>query len=352
MDILFVVLGDETRASTRYRVFNLLPALDESAIDYECFSIGAFADSIPGPAFLGYGLAPLVILSRARHYDAIFLQKVPLPSPFLSVLKTQCETHIYDFDDAIYATPPWKERPGIWNRLLIQTLSHSQLAITGSPALSDYAAQFCERTVCLPTALPADDYERAREQRDRGDADTVTIGWIGNPENLHYLASIAEPLADVLDAHSEAQLLVITAGDLPVTPLEHRADVTYREWTLDSELDSLSEADIGIRPLFDDEWTRGKGGYTSVVQTMALGIPVVVTPVSMLADIVEDGVSGLHAETDEEWIDSLSTLIDDGSRRLAMGENALDRVDELDFWTASRAEEFVDLLQSIETKCH
>jgi glycosyltransferase involved in cell wall biosynthesis len=349
MRILFVVLGDESRASTRLRVLNLLPALESAGIEYDCISVAEFAENLPGPAALGYVTLPLLLLAKARKYDAVFLQKVPLPSLYLSLLKTQCDTLIYDFDDAIYAAPSWRDSSSKWEPLIAQTLSKSTLTITGSPVLSNYANQYCDQTVSLPTALPAEEYADVRRERDRSETgETVTLGWIGNPQNLHYLDSITDPLEQILDTYPESRLMIITAGDLPVTPLKSRSDVIYREWSLESELDSLAEADIGIRPLFDDEWTRGKGGYTSAVQTMALGIPIVVTPVSMLSDIVEHGVSGFHAETDDEWVTYLSTLISDTTKRKQMGEQAFKRVDELNFWTDKRAQEFVDVLSDLD----
>lgn len=343
MDVLFVVLGDETRASTRYRVLSLLPALDDSDIEYDYLSVAELADRLPGPDLLAYVLVPLLLLVRAHRYDAVFLQKVPLPGPYFRLLKRRCDTIIYDFDDAIYATPPWRDSPDPWKPLLEQTLSHSTLVITGSPVLSEYAEQFCDRTECLPTSLPKDEYVTARAAREDTSGSGVTLGWIGNPQNLHYLASITDPLEAVLDEYPEVTLHVITAGELPVTPLADREDVVYKEWSLESELELLGEADIGIRPLFDDEWTRGKGGYTSVVQTMALGIPVVVTPVEMLSDIVEHGVSGYHADSDDEWSEYLHALISDQSKREQMGAKASERVGELDFWGEQRAEEFVSV---------
>lgn len=343
MDVLFVVLGDETRASTRYRVLNLLPALDDTDIEYDYLSVAELADSFRGPDLLAYILVPLLLLVRAHRYDAVFLQKVPLPGPYVRLLKRRCETIIYDFDDAIYATPQWSESPAPWKPLLEQTLSHSTVVITGSPVLSEYAERFCDRTECLPTSIPKDEYVTVQEDRGGTSESGVTLGWIGNPQNLHYLASITDPLEEVLDVYPEVTLHIITAGELPVTPLADREDVIYKEWSLESELELLGEADIGIRPLFDDEWTRGKGGYTSVVQTMALGIPVVVTPIEMLSDIVEHGVSGYHADSDDEWIEYLNTLIRDHSKREQMGAKAFERVGELGFWEEQRAEEFVNV---------
>ena len=347
MNVLFVLAGDETRASTRYRVLNLLPALDDTCITYDCVCATKFEDSLPGPNFIGYSVFMIELLFRARNYDVIFLQKVPLPPLYLDILKCVCNDIVYDFDDAIYTSPAWEDGASKWKPLVDQTLANSSLVITGSPVLSEYARKFCHNVVSQPTALPADKYEDYGENVSNETSDTITLGWIGNPQNLHYLTSIEEPLRTVLEQFDQAELLIITAGDLPVTPLHDRLDVTYKEWSLDSELDLLAEVDIGLRPLFNDPWTRGKGGYTSVIQKMALGIPVVVTPVGMLSEIVEPGSVGYHANTDEEWVEALTTLIRDQKLREEMGSRAHERIDELNFWSEQRAEEFANVLTEL-----
>ncbi|WP_390284723.1 glycosyltransferase family 4 protein [Haloarchaeobius amylolyticus] len=228
-----------------------------------------------------------------------------------------------------------------------QTLQCSSQVIVGSPTLKNYARQHCDRVVCLPTPIPTDKYPDRQQISETEPSETITLGWIGNPQNLHYLASITEPLAAILEQH-DTELHVITAGDLPVTPLRDHPDVTYQTWTLEDELDLLTEVDIGIRPLFDDEWTRGKGGYTSVVQKMALGIPVVATPVGMITEIIEHGHSGYHADSPEEWTRYVCELIEDEQKRREFGKNAHQAVEDQGFWTEQRAEEWVQLFEDLE----
>jgi|AntDeeMinimDraft_6_1070357.scaffolds.fasta_scaffold00373_10 glycosyltransferase involved in cell wall biosynthesis len=350
MDILFVLAGDETRASTRYRVLNLLPALTEAGIKYETASANKYEDVIPGPDSIGYGLFTFELLLRAPQHDVLFLQKVPLPAPVLKVLSKAYDKIIYDFDDALYAAPEWEDRESQWKSFLNQTLQHSSVVLTGNPVLSDYARQFTDTVVCLPTTLPAEAYRAKRNQGSHSDADTVTLGWIGNPQNLHYLASIEATLEEILNANDAVEFHIITAGDLPTTPLQNHPDVTYKTWTLEDELDLLEAVDIGLRPLFDDEWTRGKGGYTSVVQMMALGIPVVVSPVGMITDIVEHSYSGYHANLLEEWTRYISELIEDEQKRTSFGEHAYEAVEKQRFWTDQRAEEWVNVFADLNSE--
>lgn len=346
MRVLFVLAGDRSRASSRLRVYELLPYLQDEGIECEVLPATHFEDSLPGPDVLGYGIIALMALVIAREYDVVYLQKVPLPGPYIRVMETLGPAVVFDFDDALYASRPDDDSPGFWHRYFPATLGASSLVITGSDELSAYAKEHTDAVRCLPTAIPKEDYDRHRETETSND-DSVTIGWIGNPENLCYLDEIADSIAAVLDNYPEARLLVITAGDLPVEPLRKRPDVVYEEWTLETATASLSKADIGIRPLADDEWTRAKGGFTSVVEMMALGLPVVVPPVGKLSGLIDDGRSGYHATADEEWEEALSSLIEDNHRRDRMGNAAYRAVDEENFWTTDRAPQLIDALESL-----
>lgn len=345
--VLFLLAGDESRASTRYRVLNLLPLLTEAGIEYDTISAKKHNDTVPGPNSVGYGLVVLELFLRARRYDVLFLQKVPLPAPALRILTKLYDKIIYDFDDALYTAPQWEDRENQWGSLLDQTLHHSSTILTGNPVLSDYARQFSETVVCLPTTIPAQAYQAQRDQESDTDSEIVTLGWIGNPQNLQYLTSIEEPLETVLDTNALVELHVITAADPPTTPLRSRPEVTYKTWTLEDELDLLAAVDIGLRPLFDDKWTRGKGGYTSVVQMMALGIPVIVTPVGMVTNIVEHGHSGYHAESANDWVRYISELVEDKRKRTSFGQHAYEAVGEHKFWTEQRAAEWVSVFEDI-----
>lgn len=359
MKVLFAVFGDETRGSTRYRVLNMLPYLRDAG--HECNVISLVEpDDVPGPRQvkkLVFGLKlvkfALSLLVLAPRYDVVYLQKIPPTPTYIKILTIVANDVIYDFDDALHTTKPWEDdATPKWKSNLNATLGAVSLVATGSPTLSEYATQFNDRTRSLPTPMPREPYEeklRELEKQDGNpgnDDEQVILGWIGYPENLWYLTTVEDALQTVLDKYEHVQLHIITAGEMPVKPFADRDDVIYREWSLEKQIDYPAEADIGIRPLTDDEWTRSKN-FASVNQFMALGKPVVVTPVGMLNENVVHGDSGFHATTEEEWIEYLSILIEDPELRDEMGAHALQAVEDNRFWLDQRAEELIETIESL-----
>ena len=348
MRILFFVLGDRSRASTRLRVLNIIPYFEENGVNCDVVSLKPFKNSLRLVMSLGYLFAIIKLTIVAPRSDVVYIQKAPLPGIYIKFLEA-FSTVIYDFDDAIYADRPNKNGPNIWKPLLDSTLSAASGIVAGSPQLATYAEQFNDNVRSIPTGIPEQQY-KTRRVTTNPEGSQVVIGWIGNPENLAYIQEHKIPIKRVLDSYSQAQLLVITAGEIPSKPLSDRSDVEYRHWTLDTALDSLAEADIGIRPLSQDEWAESKGGYTSVVQMMALSLPVIVTPVGMLTEVVEHTVSGFHASSDSEWEEYISRLIENNHRRLEMGEQAVKRIEEYGFWTETKADEVYRFIQETTAK--
>ncbi|MFT4921643.1 MAG: glycosyltransferase involved in cell wall biosynthesis [Haloarculaceae archaeon] len=346
-EVLFVTFGDERTASTRYRVLNYRPYLHEAGLDHR-------VDLNRDRRFTGRWYADKAyyatkLLRAARRYDIVYVQKLLLPEPLVRAL-CRLTTVLYDFDDAVYATPPWADEDSAEPpELLERTLGLVDGVVTANPRLTAYAEQFAAQVHSIPTPIPRDRCVEAleREGEDGEDADGVTIGWIGNPENLWYLRRIHEPLTTVLDRYEEAELHIVTSADREYTPFADRIgdDVVYREWSLDEELDYLREFDIAIRPLTYDEWSSAKGGFTSVVQCMGMRTPVVVTPVEMLRDIVVHGEAGFHAEGDDEWVEHVSRLVEDPALREDLSANAFDAVGEQEFWTEQRQADFVRTLR-------
>lgn len=341
MRVLFLASGGIKRASSRYRVYNVIPRLEEHG--YDCRVVVK-----PDDAFLPKANFALRFAVEAARCDILYIERVLLPTWYLNAISRLVDAVVYDFDDALYASPPGDHPvPGREQRLQ-STLARATTTITGSPILSEYASDFTDSIECLPTAIPREPYEEHRKTT-YGDSTDVTLGWIGNPENLAYLATIEDVLREVLDEHDYLSLDIITAGDRSRTPLSDRIgdDVFYRTWSLSDELSLLASTDIGIRPLVDDAWTRGKGGFTSVVQCMGLGLPVVVTPVGMLPSIVEHGQTGYHATSESEWRTYLTRLIEDTSRRREMGSAAYHSLEAKRFWLDQRVEDLVDVLEAV-----
>lgn len=346
--ILFVVPGDSTNASTRYRILNILPYLEEEGFYCNVLSLEKIQAKVNGFSFLGKMIFAIYLLYLAPRYDIVYIHRLWFPSIYLKVFIALVDNYIYDFDDALYTSPRWKEVDDKRKERLNHMINQASLVVTGSQVLAEYASQFTDQVRCLPTSLPQKKYiDKRKEWKTAGTQPNITVGWIGNSPNLRYLATIENPLKCVLNNYEDVELLIITAKERALAPLEDRDDVTYRKWSLEKELDYLSRVDIVIRPLINDEWTRGKGGFTSVVQSMALGVPVVVTPVAILEDLVVHGESGFHATTDEEWVQYLSTLIEYPGKCAKMGDEAAETIHKEELWAEKRAEELIELFNRI-----
>jgi len=344
-EVLFITFGDERTASTRYRVLNYRPYFDEAGLNYR---IDLNRDrTFTGRWYVDKTYYATRLLRAARRYDIVYIQKLLLPEPLVRAL-TRLTTVLYDFDDAIYAAPPWEDEEAVdTSELLERTLALVDGVVTANPRLTAYAEEFAARVHSIPTPIPRERCVKALEDKEGDESDQVTIGWIGSPENLWYLRGAHEPLTTVLDRYEGVELQIVTSSDRDDTPFADRVgdDVVYREWSLDEELDYLREFDIGVRPLTHDEWSSAKGGFTSVVQCMGMRTPVVVTPVEMLRDIVVHGEAGFHADTDDEWVESVSQLIENPVLRKKMAANAFDAVGEREFWTEQRQNDFVRTLR-------
>lgn len=344
-EVLFVTLGNEQTASTRYRVLNYRPYLEKAGLDYR---VDLNRDrTFTGHWYVDKAYYTAKLLRAARQYDIVYLQKLLLPAPLVRALG-RLTTVLYDFDDAVYATPPWEDEDTTDSpRQLERTLGIADGVVTANPRLTAYAEGFTAQVHPIPTPIPRDPYLRALNEQGQDTCDQVTIGWIGNPENLWYLRRIREPMTAVLDRYEEATLHIVTSSDREHTPFADRVgdDVVYREWSLEEELSYLREFDIGIRPLTHDEWSASKGGFTSVVQCMGMRTPVVVTPVEMLRDIVVHGEAGFHADSDDEWIEYISQLIENPELREEQSNNAFEAVGEQEFWTEQRQTDFLRMVR-------
>ena len=347
MDVLFVTAGDRTQASSRLRVYELLPFLKQAGISTHTIAVPEFQDSVWE---LSYKIefAQNVFL-RACRSDIVFVQKVRLPEWFTKILNHITKNLVYDFDDAIHLAPPGKnvsENKVSQHETLIAS---SDLTVAGSRDLVEYAEQFNDNVYCLHTGLPKEKYKQYQNLTDIGE-DSICLGWIGNPENLHYLADVEDQINNALEEYDNLELRIITAGSLPVRPLEYREgdDVEYVEWSLETALIDLSEVDVGLRPLRNDEWTRSKGGFTSIIECLALGIPVIASPVALVKYLIRDGKNGFLAYNSEEWIDSLSEVSSNPFIINSMAQNCIDTVSKYEFWTKDTAEGMIRILKEVD----
>lgn len=336
--ILFVTQYGVLAASSRTRVFQYLPYLE--GLGAECRVLTVLPD-ITGSQLLvtAQSWRKLLYYSWASwrtlycglrafwvawRSDLVLIQKVILPAP-LRWLFGRCSTPlVYDFDDAIFTTEvrrqnwlaAWKERRNSTG--VPAMLRLCKLAVVENDYTASFAARHCPRTLQITGPIDTKHY-RPGPAKDRRE---VVLGWIGSASTLPYLDLIREPLKQLGQRFPQVRLRIIGAERVAVEGIETAAVA----WSLEGEVEDLQDFDIGLMPMPDDPWTRGKGGY-KLLQYMATGLPVLTSPVGINQQIVEDGCQGFWARTEEEWTARLETLVTDEALRRRMGRAGRQRVE-------------------------
>jgi len=180
----------------------------------------------------------------------------------------------------------------------------------GNDVLAGVARLTAREVVILPTSIDTSAYQATFATAD----DPPTIAWIGSPENLIYLEMIRPALARLASRHPALKVRVI-CSEFPDWP---EINVERVVWSSATEAHSLAGAHIGIMPLSDDEWARGKCAF-KLLQYMAASLPCVASPVGANTEAVIDGVNGFHARNNDEWEQNLERLIDSAALRARLG---------------------------------
>jgi glycosyltransferase involved in cell wall biosynthesis len=301
MRVLLLNKFGELSASYRARLALFLPYLAEQGV--ECV-----VSTLDEPT-----LERLRWLGKLDEFDLAVLYHELFPHvPGPLERKMLRIPYVFDFDDAIQTL----ETPFTRGKTA-QLIEGARITIAGSGELAKFAGLHSKDVRIIPTVVDQARYAAAKSKRKPGAP--FTIGWIGTPVTTDYLKLVAEPLKK-LQTSRGARIITVGAGkfDLPGVRVERKT------WTEATELAELSTFDVGIMPLTDDEWARGKCGF-KLVQYLAAGIPQVASPVGANSAIVADGVTGLLASTPAEWIQALERLADDPALRAKMSEASVER---------------------------
>lgn len=321
MRVLGLALYGPLAASTRYRLGQYGPGLAEHGISLEVRSLldddylrQRFGGGrLPLAAMVRKGLRRLGHL-REQGYDVAMLhcELYPLMPAWLEQALLGSRPYVYDFDDAFYL----KYRRGglgaldrVLGRKFDAVVRNAAAVTAGNRTLHRYAAALNPRSTLLPTVVDTDRYAPA-PRRPNG---TFTVGWIGSPSTAPYLDQLVEPLRRL--GREGAVRLVVVGGKAPSIP---GIDVCEVDWSEASEVDLLNTFDVGVMPLPDDDWARGKCAF-KLIQYMACGVPAIGSPVGANIDVLQEGC-GLLAETPEQWLQSLRRLRDDRTLALRMGQ--------------------------------
>ncbi len=255
--------------------------------------------------------------------DVVLLHRIKLTPIEIRPLRRLCRTLVFDVDDAIYYRRPRRlgdEPDRSWFRQFkfTSTCRISDLVMTGNRHLAERAARSAPWVEVLPTPVDLATYEAVEVDRR-----TTTVVWIGLPENLVYL-DLIRPVIERLTAERSDFKLRIVSREFPDWS---DIDLERTPWSADTEARSLCSAGIGVMPLADDDWTRGKCAF-KLIQYMAAALPCVGSAVGANLEVVDAGRTGLLVSGSEEWYAALQRLLDDAAEARAMGLAGRERVRE------------------------
>lgn len=233
------------------------------------------------------------------------------------ILQKKASRIIYDFDDAIYLTSDGKYNKKWCHKLNVQ-LSIANQVIAGNKYLSDYASKFNENVSILPTAVNTDVlYPLKKNERI---ADEINIGWVGTSFNYPNLYFLIDILNELMKNFTTLNFIVIS--DREDKYLKRKVNkIRYIKWQQDKENYNLNLLHIGIMPLIDNLWNRGKCGF-KLIQYMSVGLATVSSPVGVNQEIISHGRNGFLAETKDEWYNYLKLLISNSKKREEVGISA------------------------------
>lgn len=321
-------------ASSRTRVFDYLPHLQRAG--HVCQVITILPDDRIGGsqiivtrqmlrkllyyvwAFFRTVKCGIRVVLSGRQSDLIFVQKTIFPAAVRYLLRAVNTPLVYDFDDAIFTT---EVRQKNWlaarkqernARGVPAMLRLAQLALVENEYTADFARTYCRRVERITGPI---DTQRYAPDFSRSNSGLVVLGWIGSASTLSYMEEIRPALEEVGRQFDNVCLHIVGATGFALDGMR----VETKPWGLDSEVEDLRCFDIGIMPMPDDAWTRGKGGY-KLLQYMSVGLPVITSPVGINCQIVDDGNDGFWAREPSEWVEHIATLLCDAALRRRMGD--------------------------------
>lgn len=330
--LILVAHRPDRSPSQRFRYEQYLPFLEENGYEFEySYLISEQDDQFfykSGNYFKKFLFLiratgkRLKDVKRSKDFDLVFIQREAflLGTTYFErkIFKTGIPI-IYDFDDAI-----WEINKEGGNKALnflknpdktSELIKLSKAVIVGNSYLADYAKNYNQRVSIIPTTIDLDYHSTTKLNSE------IVIGWTGTFSTYPYFLELLPVLQKVKQKYPFVKFQIIVDLDLEISELDSHTTV----WDREEEINQLRKISIGIMPLPDNRWTKGKCGFKGL-QYMSLGIPTLMSPVGVNAEIIEDGVNGFLPTTSDEWFLRLSQLVENEELRKALGEKGFSTV--------------------------
>lgn len=299
--------------SSRFRVRQFIEPLREFGIQVTEFPSPVSKYAAPvnpryGPAWTASkALGRLRGIAASRFADVCWIERELLPGR-AGLEAFSGRARVFDVDDAIWLAAG--AQPGF----ALEIAASSRIVMAGNEYIAEYFRPTGVAVHVVPTAVDTDRWHPGPDRPS--DSEAFVVGWTGSASTLVYLESIQESLGGFLHEHPKARLRVVSDVP-PKLPAIDRSRVEWVKWQPGIEADVVREMDVGLMPLPDDEWSRGKCAL-KMLQYMAAGVPTLASPVGVAADLIGMG-AGAPAGSDVDWYPGLRRLRDDADFRRAVG---------------------------------
>ncbi len=278
------------------------------------------------------------LMGEASRHDVVVLHRTTGLSPFqLTLLRRANPRIIFDYDDALMFRDQKHGQPLRARTFakFVRTIDACGAVVAGNEFLACFATGGDREVVVLPTPIETAKYRFKPEQSRRGNI----IGWLGLSDGFVYLEQIAPALRRLRESFPELRLKVVSDKPFSLDGVE----VENETWRAETEQANLAEFDVGIMPLRDSAWTRGKCSY-KILQYMGVGTAVVASPVGMNRDVITSGQNGFLAATEDEWVRAIGTLLENADLRAQFGRVGRELV-ERSYSADGYASSYIELMQ-------
>ncbi|MCT4581712.1 MAG: glycosyltransferase family 4 protein [Flavobacteriales bacterium] len=294
---------------------------------------------------IGY-FSRLLTLFSLRKYDIVYvhLWVTPFGFPIFEwLVRRFAKKIVYDIDDMVFLGHSSEANQLLKNlkgkNKMIYLMRVADHVITCTPTLDNFVRQFNEKTTDISSTIDTDKYQPKKHQEKT----TITLGWSGSHSTSKYVKLLESVLETLLEKNYAFEVLVI--GDAQFTFKNPGIKLKAIPWNLSSEVEDLKNIDIGLYPLPNEQWVLGKSGLKAL-QYMALGIPTIATNIGANSRIIQSGVNGFLVNNDEEWVNAITSIIDNVEKRNKMGERATQTVVEK-FSIKSNTKTYLEVLNGV-----
>jgi glycosyltransferase involved in cell wall biosynthesis len=337
--------------SQRFRIEQWRPYLEQRGITLD---LHPFADAhlmallhrpgnlaVKAKALGAAFLRRWIEVTTLHRYDAVLIHRAACiagPAVLERAIALTGKPVIFDFDDAIYLLHTtaanrffgWLKFPG----KTASICRKSAHVVVGNSYLADYARQHSRRVTIIPSSVDTDRYRPSSKLGRRG---PIVVGWMGSSTSQTHLEAFAPVLRDLCARDVVLRVISDREPDLPGIRFE------WRQWSAETEIAELADFDIGIMPMPDDRWARGKCAMKALLY-MAVGVPVVCSAVGTNREVIRHGENGLLATSPEEWLNQLDSIIGDPAERERLGSAGRQTVEE-DYSMDRCAEKFAAVVE-------